>query len=377
MSATTTQQEWQARYADALMDTFGTPQRVLVRGEGAYVWDADGNRYLDLLAGIAVNALGHAHPAVIKAVSAQLGTLGPRLQLLRDRAPDRARRAAARSAGRPTVAGVLHQLRHRGERGRVQAGAPHRRRTARPRRCEGLPRPHDGRARADRARRPTGSRSSRCPAASTSCRTATSKRSRAAVDDDRRRGRPRADPGRGRRCGARPPATWAARAITTASTARCSCSTRCRPASAAPARGSRTTDRRRRRARRRHARQGPRRWLPDRRVPRGAARPRPARTRATTARRSAATRSRRRGARRARHDRAATACSTTRPPPGERLRAGLAPTTRSSARCAARACSSASGSPGPSPPQVAAGGPRRRLHRQRRARPTGCGSRRR
>ncbi|TNC30648.1 acetylornithine transaminase [Mumia zhuanghuii] len=58
------------------MNTFGTPQRVLVRGEGAYVWDADGARYLDLLAGIAVNALGHAHPAVIKAVGEQLGTLG-------------------------------------------------------------------------------------------------------------------------------------------------------------------------------------------------------------------------------------------------------------------------------------------------------------
>ncbi|MBE9938811.1 aminotransferase class III-fold pyridoxal phosphate-dependent enzyme, partial [Cellulosimicrobium cellulans] len=58
------------------MDTFGPPQRVLVRGEGAYVWDADGKRYLDLLAGIAVNALGHAHPTLTAAVSAQLGTLG-------------------------------------------------------------------------------------------------------------------------------------------------------------------------------------------------------------------------------------------------------------------------------------------------------------
>ncbi|MCK9795476.1 acetylornithine transaminase [Isoptericola sp. 4D.3] len=58
------------------MDTFGPPQRVLVRGEGAYVWDADGRRYLDLLAGIAVNALGHGHPTLTAAVSAQLGTLG-------------------------------------------------------------------------------------------------------------------------------------------------------------------------------------------------------------------------------------------------------------------------------------------------------------
>jgi acetylornithine/N-succinyldiaminopimelate aminotransferase len=67
---------WTARYGHALMDTFGPPQRVLVRGDGAYVWDADGVRYLDLLAGIAVNALGHAHPTLTAAISAQLGTLG-------------------------------------------------------------------------------------------------------------------------------------------------------------------------------------------------------------------------------------------------------------------------------------------------------------
>ncbi len=67
---------WTERYTHAVMDTFGPPQRVLVRGEGAYVWDADGTRYLDLLAGIAVNALGHAHPTLTAAISAQLGTLG-------------------------------------------------------------------------------------------------------------------------------------------------------------------------------------------------------------------------------------------------------------------------------------------------------------
>ena len=67
---------WTDRYSHAVMDTFGPPQRVLVRGEGAYVWDADGRRYLDLLAGIAVNALGHAHPTLTAAISAQLGTLG-------------------------------------------------------------------------------------------------------------------------------------------------------------------------------------------------------------------------------------------------------------------------------------------------------------
>ena len=67
---------WPERHSAALMNAFGPPQRILVRGEGAYVWDADGRRYLDLLGGIAVNALGHAHPAWTEAVSAQAGTLG-------------------------------------------------------------------------------------------------------------------------------------------------------------------------------------------------------------------------------------------------------------------------------------------------------------
>ncbi len=69
-------EHWTERYTHAVMDTFGPPQRVLVRGEGVYVWDADGKRYLDLLAGIAVNALGHAHPTLTATISAQLGTLG-------------------------------------------------------------------------------------------------------------------------------------------------------------------------------------------------------------------------------------------------------------------------------------------------------------
>lgn len=64
------------RYTGSVMNTFGAPSRAFVRGEGAYLWDADGRRYLDLLAGIAVNALGHAHPQVLGAISAQLSTLG-------------------------------------------------------------------------------------------------------------------------------------------------------------------------------------------------------------------------------------------------------------------------------------------------------------
>jgi len=68
--------DWTTRYQGAVMNTFGPPQTVLVRGEGSHVWDADGTRYLDLLAGIAVNALGHGHPAILEAVTTQLSTLG-------------------------------------------------------------------------------------------------------------------------------------------------------------------------------------------------------------------------------------------------------------------------------------------------------------
>jgi acetylornithine/N-succinyldiaminopimelate aminotransferase len=66
----------QAKWQASLMDNYGTPKLTLVRGEGAYVWDADGNRYLDLVSGIAVNALGHAHPAIVQAVTEQIQTLG-------------------------------------------------------------------------------------------------------------------------------------------------------------------------------------------------------------------------------------------------------------------------------------------------------------
>ncbi|MGF7238141.1 MAG: acetylornithine transaminase [Frankia sp.] len=59
-----------------IMATYGRPPIVLTGGFGTRVWDADGREYLDLLAGIAVSALGHAHPNVVSAVGAQLGKLG-------------------------------------------------------------------------------------------------------------------------------------------------------------------------------------------------------------------------------------------------------------------------------------------------------------
>ena len=64
------------RYTDALMNTFGPPKLALVRGEGTHVWDEHGKEYVDLLGGIAVNSLGHAHPALVAAVTEQLQTLG-------------------------------------------------------------------------------------------------------------------------------------------------------------------------------------------------------------------------------------------------------------------------------------------------------------
>lgn len=64
------------QWTEAFMNTYGTPQLPLVSGRGATVCDAEGNQYIDLLAGIAVNALGHAHPALVEAVSSQVSTLG-------------------------------------------------------------------------------------------------------------------------------------------------------------------------------------------------------------------------------------------------------------------------------------------------------------
>jgi acetylornithine aminotransferase len=60
---------------EALMNTYGTRAATLVKGEGAWLWDADGNKYLDALSGIAVCGLGHAHPAVSKAVAEQATVL--------------------------------------------------------------------------------------------------------------------------------------------------------------------------------------------------------------------------------------------------------------------------------------------------------------
>ncbi|MEW2117830.1 acetylornithine transaminase [Streptomyces sp. NPDC005474] len=69
-------QELTTRWQGALMNNYGTPRLPLVRGAGSTVWDADGKAYVDFVGGIAVNALGHAHPAIVEAVSTQIASLG-------------------------------------------------------------------------------------------------------------------------------------------------------------------------------------------------------------------------------------------------------------------------------------------------------------
>ncbi|MBE9375423.1 acetylornithine transaminase [Saccharopolyspora sp. HNM0983] len=65
-------QRWQA----SMMDNYGTPKLTFTEGSGCTLTDVEGNRYLDFVSGIAVNALGHAHPAVVSAVTEQISTLG-------------------------------------------------------------------------------------------------------------------------------------------------------------------------------------------------------------------------------------------------------------------------------------------------------------
>ncbi|MFJ8004786.1 acetylornithine transaminase [Streptomyces fagopyri] len=72
----TANQELTERWQGSLMDNYGTPRLPLVRGAGTRLWDADGKEYLDFVGGIAVNALGQAHPAIVEAVGTQIASLG-------------------------------------------------------------------------------------------------------------------------------------------------------------------------------------------------------------------------------------------------------------------------------------------------------------
>ena len=68
--------EMRQRWEAVMMNNYGTPPMALASGDGAVVTDVDGKTYVDLLGGIAVNVLGHRHPAIIEAVTQQMATLG-------------------------------------------------------------------------------------------------------------------------------------------------------------------------------------------------------------------------------------------------------------------------------------------------------------
>jgi acetylornithine aminotransferase len=104
MTGTASNAEFTQRWQGALMNNYGTPRLPLVRGEGSRVWDADGNTYLDFVGGIATNALGHAHPAIVEAVSRQIGSLGHISNFF---------------MAEPTVALAERLLRHFGRDGKV------------------------------------------------------------------------------------------------------------------------------------------------------------------------------------------------------------------------------------------------------------------
>ena len=71
----TTAQKWIERGDRCIVTTYGRYPLVAARGEGCYLWDVDGRRYLDFLAGVAVNNLGHCHPKVVAALQRQAQTL--------------------------------------------------------------------------------------------------------------------------------------------------------------------------------------------------------------------------------------------------------------------------------------------------------------
>ena len=98
----------------SVLPTYNRAPMAFVRGEGSWLWQEDGTRYLDLGAGIAVNALGHANPDLVAALTEQAGKLWHVSNLYR--IPDSRTGKAGRSAGGQDLCryGVFHQLRHRG-----------------------------------------------------------------------------------------------------------------------------------------------------------------------------------------------------------------------------------------------------------------------
>lgn len=124
-------QTWQQRYEQSLMGVFGTPQELLTHGEGCWVVDSQGRELLDMLGGIAVNALGHAHPALVKGLAEQAGQLlhisnlftsVPQMRLAEmllntAQAPDGSRVFFANSGSEANEAALKAVLRHRKQTG--------------------------------------------------------------------------------------------------------------------------------------------------------------------------------------------------------------------------------------------------------------------
>ena len=102
--------------------TTACPPLALGRGQGCRVWDADGREYLDLIAGIAVSSLGHAHPAIVEAVSRQVAEARAHLQPVPARAARCGWPSGCSACWAPPAAVFFANSRHRGQRGRAQAG---------------------------------------------------------------------------------------------------------------------------------------------------------------------------------------------------------------------------------------------------------------
>ena len=163
--------------ATHLMHTYAPQPVAFARGEGAWLWDTEGKRYLDALAGIAVSGLGHAHPVLTRAIARAGGEAHPHLEPLpRARAGARGRtRVRARRDGQR----VLLQLGRGGQRGAIKLARlhGHQRGIENPqhhRDGEGVARPHARHALGHRLAQGAGRASSRSWAGSCACPTTTS-----------------------------------------------------------------------------------------------------------------------------------------------------------------------------------------------------------
>ena len=251
-----------------LLPAYARADLAFERGEGAWLIATDGERYLDFTSGVAVNALGHAHPHLVAAVQAQVAKLCARLQSL----PHSRGRAAGRAAVRGQLRrhGVLRQFRRRGAGSDHQDGAqvPIRERPSRALPHHHLrrrvPRPHAGDAR----RRRTEEASRRLRSGGGRLRPGAGRRHRSGQARHRpghRRHPDRADHGRGRRAHGR--AAVPQGAARTVRPARPAAGVRRGADRHRPHRRTVRLSAHRRDARRHGARQGARRRISDRRLP--------------------------------------------------------------------------------------------------------------